>query len=148
MPPSIVRYAASSVPILQMALSSPSLTASQLYDFGAFRAPQQLLGVPGMRLPLPFGGAPRQIQVDLDLQALTALGITPLEVSQAVSAQNLTLPAGQGHAGQTGAGPGAGGGDRGIPRRATLAGNPLSAQHARASRAGALRLNSSTPPVP
>ena len=100
-PPIIVRYDASSVPILQMALSSPSLTASQLYDFGAFRARQQLIGVPGMRLPLPFGGAPRQIQVDLDLQALTAHGITPLEVSQAVSAQNLTLPAGTAKIGAT-----------------------------------------------
>jgi CzcA family heavy metal efflux pump len=100
-PPIIVRYDASSVPILQMALSSPSLTASQLYDFGAFRARQQLIGVPGMRLPLPFGGAPRQIQVDLDLQALTARGITPLEVSQAVSAQNLTLPAGTAKIGST-----------------------------------------------
>jgi multidrug efflux pump subunit AcrB len=100
-PPIIVRYDASSVPILQMALSSPSLTASQLYDFGAFRARQQLIGVPGMRLPLPFGGAPRQIQVDLDLQALTARGITPLEVSQAVSAQNLTLPAGTAKIGDT-----------------------------------------------
>lgn len=100
-PPIIVRYDASSVPILQMALSSPSLTASQLYDFGAFRARQQLIGVPGMRLPLPFGGAPRQIQIDLDLQALTARGITPLEVSQAVSAQNLTLPAGTAKIGDT-----------------------------------------------
>ena len=100
-PPIIVRYDASSVPILQMALSSPSLTASQLYDFGAFRARQQLIGVPGMRLPLPFGGAPRQIQVDLDLQALTAHGITPLEVSQAVNAQNLTLPAGTAKIGAT-----------------------------------------------
>lgn len=100
-PPIIVRYDASSVPILQMAMSSPSLTASQLYDFGAFRARQQLIGVPGMRLPLPFGGAPRQIQIDLDLQALTARGITPLEVSQAVNAQNLTLPAGTAKIGGT-----------------------------------------------
>jgi len=100
-PPNIVRYDASSVPILQMAIASPSLTASQLYDFGAFRARQQLIGVPGMRLPLPFGGAPRQIQIDLDLQALTARGITPLEVSQAVNAQNLTLPSGTAKIGQT-----------------------------------------------
>ena len=100
-PPIIVRYDASSVPILQMALSSPSLTASQLYDFGAFRARQQLIGVSGMRLPLPFGGAPRQIQVDLDLQALTARGLTPLDVSRAVSAQNLTLPAGTAKIGAT-----------------------------------------------
>ncbi|MCC7122150.1 MAG: efflux RND transporter permease subunit [Gammaproteobacteria bacterium] len=100
-PPTIVRYDASSVPILQLAMSSPSLTASQLYDFGAFRARQQLIGIPGMRLPLPFGGAPRQIQIDLDLQAMTARGITPLDISQAVNAQNLTLPAGTAKIGTT-----------------------------------------------
>lgn len=93
-PPIIVRYDASSVPILQMALSSPSLNAAQLYDFGAFRVRQQLIGINGMRLPLPFGGAPRQIMVDLDLQALTSRGLTPLDVSRAVNAQNLVLPSG------------------------------------------------------
>ena len=100
-PPLIVRYDASSVPILQLALSSPSLNPSQLYDFGAFRVRQQLIGVPGMRLPLPFGGAPRQIMVDLDLQALTARGLTPLDVSRAVNLQNLTLPSGNAKLGNT-----------------------------------------------
>ena len=100
-PPIIVRYDASSVPILQMALSSSSLTPSQLYDFGGFRLRQQLIGVSGMRLPLPFGGAPRQIMVDLDLQAMTARGITPAEVSRAVSAQNLVLPGGTAKIGTT-----------------------------------------------
>ena len=100
-PPIIVRYDASSVPILQMALSSPSLTPSQLYDFGSFRLRQQLIGVSGMRLPLPFGGAPRQIMVDLDLQALVARGITPADVSRAVNAQNLVLPGGTAKLGTT-----------------------------------------------
>ena len=76
-PPLIVRFDASSVPILQLSLSSPSLNPSQLFDFGAFRLRQQLIGIPGMRLPLPFGGAPRQIMVDLDLDALRAHGLTP-----------------------------------------------------------------------
>lgn len=93
-PPLIVRYDASSVPILQLALSSPSLNPSQLYDFGQFKVRQQMIGVPGMRLPQPYGGAGRQVMVDLDLQALTARGITPLDVSRAVNLQNLTLPAG------------------------------------------------------
>jgi multidrug efflux pump subunit AcrB len=100
-PPLIVRYDASSVPILQLALSSPSLNPSQLYDFGSFRVRQQLIGVVGMRLPLPFGGAPRQIMVDLDLQALTARGLTPLDVSRAVNLQNLTLPSGNAKLGNT-----------------------------------------------
>lgn len=100
-PPLIVRYDASSVPILQLALSSPSLTPSQLYDFGSFRVRQQLIGVAGMRLPLPFGGAPRQIMVDLDLQALTARGMTPMDVSRAVNLQNLTLPSGNAKLGDT-----------------------------------------------
>jgi len=93
-PPLIVRFDASSVPILQMVLSSSSLNPSQLYDFGQFRVRQQMIGVPGMRLPQPYGGAGRQIMVDLDLQALNARGITPLEVSRAVNLQNLTLPSG------------------------------------------------------
>jgi multidrug efflux pump subunit AcrB len=75
-------------------LSSSSLNPSQLYDFGQFRVRQQMIGVPGMRLPQPYGGAGRQIMVDLDLQALNARGITPLEVSRAVNLQNLTLPSG------------------------------------------------------
>lgn len=100
-PPVIVRYDASSVPILQMALSSPSLTPSQLFDFGAFRLRQQLIGIGGMRLPLPFGGAPRQIMVDLNLQALIARGITPADVSRAVNAQNLVLPGGTAKLGAT-----------------------------------------------
>ncbi|MBI4694975.1 MAG: efflux RND transporter permease subunit [Gammaproteobacteria bacterium] len=100
-PPIVVRYNASSVPILQMAMSSPSLTASQLYDFGAYRVRQQLIGVNGMRLPLPFGGAPRQIMVDLDMHALTARGLTPLDVSRAVNVQNLVLPSGTAKIGDT-----------------------------------------------
>ena len=100
-PPLIVRYDASSVPILQISLSSPSLNPSQLFDFGAFRLRQQLIGIPGMRLPLPFGGAPRQIMVDLDLDALRAHGLTPMDVNKAITAQNLTLPSGTAKLGAT-----------------------------------------------
>jgi multidrug efflux pump subunit AcrB len=93
-PPFIIRYNASSVPILQLALASKNLTEAQLYDYGIYRVRQQIAPVRGATLPLPYGGKPRQIMVDLDPQALLAKGLSPLDVSNAVNAQNLTLPAG------------------------------------------------------
>jgi multidrug efflux pump subunit AcrB len=93
-PPFIIRYNASSVPILQLALGSKNLTEAQLYDYGIYRVRQQIAPVRGATLPLPYGGKPRQIMVDLDPQALLAKGLSPLDVSNAVNAQNLTLPTG------------------------------------------------------
>ena len=95
MPPFILRYNASSVPILQLALASDTLTEQQLFDYGINRIRQQIATVPGRRrLPLPYGGKPRQIMVDLDPQALLAHGLSPRDVSNAISRQNLILPAG------------------------------------------------------
>ena len=93
-PPFIIRYNASSVPILQLALGSKNLTEAQLYDYGLYRIRQQIAPVRGATLPLPYGGKPRQIMVDLDPQALQAKGLSPLDVSNAINAQNLTLPTG------------------------------------------------------
>jgi multidrug efflux pump subunit AcrB len=93
-PPSVIRYSASSVPILQLALSSDTMSESELYDYGIYRVRQQLAVVQGTTLPLPYGGAPRQIMVDLDPQALLAKGLSAQDVSAAVNAQNLTLPTG------------------------------------------------------
>ncbi|HEY2625110.1 MAG TPA: efflux RND transporter permease subunit, partial [Candidatus Udaeobacter sp.] len=93
-PPFIIRYNASSVPILQLALGSKTLTEAQLYDYGIYRVRQAIAPVRGATLPLPYGGKPRQIMVDLDPQALLAKGLSPLDVSNAVNAQNLTLPTG------------------------------------------------------
>lgn len=93
-PPFIIRYNASSVPILQLALGSESLSEAQLYDYGIYRVRQAIAPVRGATLPLPYGGKPRQIMVDLDPQALLAKGLSPLDVGNAVYAQNLTLPTG------------------------------------------------------
>jgi multidrug efflux pump subunit AcrB len=93
-PPFIIRYNASSVPILQLALGSKNLTEAQLYDYGLYRVRQQIAPVRGATLPQPYGGKPRQIMVDLDPQALRAKGLSPLDVTSAINAQNLTLPAG------------------------------------------------------
>ena len=93
-PPFIIRYNASSVPILQLALGSKTLSEAQLYDYGIYRVRQAIAPVRGATLPLPYGGKPRQIMVDLDPQLLLAKGLSPLDVSNAVNAQNLTLPTG------------------------------------------------------
>src|SRR5579862_7226146 len=93
-PPFIIRYNASSVPILQLALGSKNLTEAQLYDYGLYRVRQQIAPVRGATLPQPYGGKPRQIMVDLDPQALQAKGLSPLDVTNALNAQKLTLPAG------------------------------------------------------
>jgi multidrug efflux pump subunit AcrB len=93
-PPFIIRYNASSVPILQLALGSKNLSEAQLYDYGIYRVRQAIAPVRGATLPLPYGGKPRQIMVDLDPQALLAKGLSPLDVGNAINAQNLTLPTG------------------------------------------------------
>src|SRR5579863_5204620 len=93
-PPWILRFSASTVPIIQLSLSSDTLSESELYDYGLFRVRQQLSTVPGTLLPAPYGGKARQIMVDLDQNALLAKSITPLDIVGAINAQNLTLPSG------------------------------------------------------
>ncbi len=93
-PPWILRFSASTVPIIQLSLSSDTLSESELYDYGLFRVRQQLSTVPGTLLPAPYGGVARQIMVDMDQDALLAKGITPMDVVAAINAQNLTLPSG------------------------------------------------------
>src|SRR3984885_1082497 len=93
-PPTIVQFNASSVPVLQVSLSSDSLNEQQLYDYGIYRVRQQLAPVPGVTLPTPAGGKYRQIMVDIDPTKLLAHGLTPMDVVNAVNSQNLTLPSG------------------------------------------------------
>jgi multidrug efflux pump subunit AcrB len=93
-PPLIVRYNATDVPVLQIGLSSDSLTESQIFDYAGTRLRPQVATVPGSRMSQPFGGKARQIAVDLDPEQLLAHGLTPEDVTNAVSAQNLTLPSG------------------------------------------------------
>src|SRR5581483_9070365 len=93
-PPAILKYDASSVPVLQLGLSSKTLSEQQLYDLGQNFIRTQLATVQGAALPLPFGGRARQIMVDLNLDALYSKQLSPLDVSNALSLQNLILPAG------------------------------------------------------
>lgn len=93
-PPWILRFSASTVPIIQLALSSDTLSESELYDYGLFRVRQQLTTVPGTLLPAPYGGVARQIMVDMDQNALLAKGLTPIDITAAINAQNVTLPSG------------------------------------------------------
>src|SRR5246500_3893782 len=93
-PPVIVQFNASSVPVLQLSLTSDRLNEQQLYDYGIYQMRQALAPIPGITLPTPYGGKYRQIMVDLDPDALRAHGITPNDVLNAVNAQSLTLPSG------------------------------------------------------
>ena len=93
-PPFVLSYSASSVPILQLALSSDTLPESQIYDLANTILRTQLATVPGASIPFPFGGKQRQVQVDLDPQALRARGLSGNDVVAAIGAQNLILPAG------------------------------------------------------
>ncbi len=93
-PPLIIQFNASSVPILQLGLSGQGLSEQQLNDFGLNFIRTQLATVEGAQIPYPYGGKQRQVQVDINLQALQAKGLSPSDVVNAVSAQNLILPAG------------------------------------------------------
>ncbi len=93
-PPIVVRYDASSVPVLQISLSSDTLNGAQLYDYGIYRMRQQLAPIHGITLPTPAGGKYRQIMVDIDPLKLQAKGLTPNDVVNAVNAQAFTVPSG------------------------------------------------------
>src|SRR5215475_920071 len=92
--PVVVQYNASSVPVLQLSLSSDRMNEQQLYDYGIYRLRQDLAPIQGITLPTPYGGKYRQIMVDLDPEAMRAAGLSPNDVVNAVNAQSLTLPSG------------------------------------------------------
>jgi multidrug efflux pump subunit AcrB len=93
-PPLVIRTSPSSVPIVQLVVASDSMSSGQLFDYARFNLRAQLQSIPGMRISLPYGGAARQVMIDLDPDALNAFGLSASEVSAAVSRQNLTLPSG------------------------------------------------------
>jgi multidrug efflux pump subunit AcrB len=93
-PPLVITYSASTVPILQLALSGVGLSEQQLFDLGTSFIRTRLITIPGCAVPYPYGGKQRQVQVDLDTNALQSKGLSPLDVVNAVSAQNLILPSG------------------------------------------------------
>lgn len=93
-PPLIISYNASSVPILQLGLSSSKLSEQQLYDYAVNYIRVAYTNVPGAAIPYPFGGKQRSIMIDIDLPKLTARGLSPTDVVSAISTQNLVLPSG------------------------------------------------------
>jgi multidrug efflux pump subunit AcrB len=93
-PPLIIAYSASSVPVLQLALSGNGLSEQQLNDYGLNFIRTQLITIPGTAVPYPYGGKQRQVQVDLNPGALESKGLSALDVVNAIAAQNLILPTG------------------------------------------------------
>jgi multidrug efflux pump subunit AcrB len=93
-PPLVIQSDASSVPILQLGLSSNTLTQQQLYDYGANFISTQLSTIPGISVPQPYGGKVRTVMIDLDPDALYGKGLSPTDISNALDLQNLILPTG------------------------------------------------------
>jgi multidrug efflux pump subunit AcrB len=100
-PPLIIKYSASSIPVIQLAMSSPTLPEQAVFDAAINQLRPQLVTIPGVAIPFPYGGKIRLISVDLDTQALQARGMTPADVVTAVNTQNLILPSGTAKFGAT-----------------------------------------------
>ena len=100
-PPLILAYSASSVPVLQLALSGNGLSEQQLNDYGLNFIRTQLITVPGASVPYPYGGKQRQVEVDLNPSALQSKGLSALDVVNAIALQNLILPTGTSKIGGT-----------------------------------------------
>ena len=93
-PPSIIKYDASSVPILQLGLQSKTMSEQELYDMGQNFIRTPLATIQGAAVPSPFGGKSRQVMVDINPELLFSRGLTPIDISNALGNQNLILPAG------------------------------------------------------
>ena len=93
-PPLILRYSASTVPILQLSMSSDTLSEQQLFDISAQFFRTELATVQGAMIPWPYGGKQRQIMVDLEPDKLYSFGLSAADVSTALNVQNLILPSG------------------------------------------------------
>jgi multidrug efflux pump subunit AcrB len=93
-PPFIIRYSASSVPILQVALESDSLSEQQLFDYGTNFIRADFSTIRGLQMPYPYGGKQREIMIDIDLRRLYAWGLSPSDVNTALGQQNVIVPTG------------------------------------------------------
>ncbi|MFZ0980199.1 MAG: efflux RND transporter permease subunit, partial [Candidatus Acidiferrales bacterium] len=93
-PPFIIQYNASTVPVLQLGISGQGLSEQELGDLSQNFLRVGLITIPGVAVPYPYGGKQRQVQVDLNTQAMQAEGLSPVDVQQAIADQNLILPAG------------------------------------------------------
>ncbi len=93
-PPLIIKYTASSIPVIQVGMSSKTLSEKELFDAALNILRPQLVTIPGIAVPFPYGGKVRAVSVDIDPEALRAKGMTSSDVINAITAQNLTLPSG------------------------------------------------------
>ncbi len=100
-PPVIVQFNASNVPVAQLTASSRTLSEDKIFDYGLNFIRLKLFTVPGLSTPAPFGGRQRQVDVDLDLAALQARGLSPVDVVNALQSSNLIVPAGTARMGTT-----------------------------------------------
>jgi CzcA family heavy metal efflux pump len=100
-PPLVIKYSASAIPIIQLGLSSPTMTEQAVFDVAVNFLRPRLVTIPGVAVPWPYGGKQRVISVDLDTSALLAKGLTPNDVVNAVNLQNLVLPSGTAKIGAT-----------------------------------------------
>jgi multidrug efflux pump subunit AcrB len=100
-PPLVIKYSASSIPVIQLGLSSNTLPEQSLFDAAVNLLRPQLITIPGAAVPFPYGGKNRLISVDLDMQALQARGLAPADVVNALNLQNLILPSGTAKFGAT-----------------------------------------------
>jgi len=100
-PPLVIKYSASSIPVVQLGLSSPTLPEQTLFDAAVNLLRPQLITIPGVAVPFPYGGKNRVISVDLDIPALQARGMAPADVVNAINLQNLILPSGTAKFGET-----------------------------------------------
>ena len=100
-PPLIITYSASAIPVTQLALSSATLPEQTVFDAAFNTLRPQLVTIPGVAIPYPFGGKQRVISVDIDNAALLSKGLSPVDVVNAISAQNLILPSGTAKMGPT-----------------------------------------------
>src|SRR3954470_18973687 len=93
-PPLVIKYSAASIPVIQLALSSPTLPEQSVFDAAVNQLRPQLVTLPGVAIPFPYGGKIRVISVDLDMNALQARGLAPADAVAAINTQNLILPSG------------------------------------------------------
>ena len=100
-PPLVIKYSASSIPVIQLGLSSPVQPEQSLFDAAVQTLRPQLITIPGVAVPFPYGGKNRLISVDLDMAALQARGMAPADVVNAINLQNLILPSGTAKFGAT-----------------------------------------------
>jgi len=94
LPPEIINFSASSVPILQLSLSGKGLSEQQLQDYAQNYVRTQLITIPGAVVPLPYGGKTRQVMINMDQNLMQAKGVSPIDVLNALNAENVVLPVG------------------------------------------------------